>query len=72
MKNLCQFQELHLDSNEIKTEGGIAVCEAMENKHELEALNLDANQFGKLPFYYWDKWAINIHRHSSQQLVLYN
>lgn len=41
-----KLQELHLDSNEIGIEGGIAIVEAVENKSALTKLMLDCNQFG--------------------------
>ncbi|XP_066138424.1 ran GTPase-activating protein 1 isoform X1 [Euwallacea fornicatus] len=42
-KNL---EELILESNEIKKEGGVALAAAMINKEKLKSLMLDCNQFG--------------------------
>lgn len=41
------FQDLKLDHNEIKKDGGLAIAKAMENKTKLKILNLNGNQFGE-------------------------
>lgn len=40
------LEELILESNEIKKQGGLALVTAMANKSKLKNLLLDANQFG--------------------------
>ena len=46
--NFNIFQELFLDSNEIKIDGGMEIAKAIANKENLKILMLDANQFGKI------------------------
>uniref|UniRef100_A0A1B6KVR9 Ran-GTPase activating protein 1 C-terminal domain-containing protein n=1 Tax=Graphocephala atropunctata TaxID=36148 RepID=A0A1B6KVR9_9HEMI len=41
------LEELILDQNEIKKNGGLAIVQAMENKSKLKTLSLDGNNFGE-------------------------
>ncbi|TRY72155.1 hypothetical protein TCAL_00256 [Tigriopus californicus] len=41
------LEELHLDSNEIRVDGGVRILESMLDKPKLRQLTLDANQFGE-------------------------
>jgi len=43
----ANLEELLLDHNEIKKDGGLAIAKAMENKGKLKVLSLDGNQFGE-------------------------
>lgn len=46
-----------MDGNEIDTEGGIAVAQAMANKNNLKFLNLNCNQFGESVFCYYFRFS---------------
>jgi hypothetical protein len=41
-----KLQELYMDSNEIRIEGGLAIVEAVKSSPNLKILMLDGNQFG--------------------------
>ena len=41
-----RLEELHMDSNEIRLDGGLAVVNALESATNLKKLVLDGNQFG--------------------------
>ena len=41
-----KLQELYMDSNEIRIEGGLAIVEAVKSSPNLKLLMLDGNQFG--------------------------
>ena len=41
-----RLEELYMDSNEIRIEGGLAVVEALKSANNLKKLMLDGNQFG--------------------------
>ena len=40
------LEELYLDSNEIRFEGGESIISCLENKTNLKMLKIDGNQFG--------------------------
>jgi hypothetical protein len=40
------LEELYLDSNEIRFEGGQSIVSALANKNNLKTLKIDGNQFG--------------------------
>ncbi|XP_044732347.1 ran GTPase-activating protein 1 [Chrysoperla carnea] len=42
-----KLENLTLDSNEIRTKGGVALAKAMHNKTNLKTFIVDANQFGE-------------------------
>ena len=42
-----QLEELHLDSNEVRLEGGEAIVDAVKNKAAMKILHIGTNQFGE-------------------------
>ena len=43
----ADLEELHMNSNEIRVDGGITIAQAVANKRNLKTLAIDTNEFGE-------------------------